>query len=322
MKDKFHRLIGFIAILTAFLCVAGCSVSESSASEKTIIETAAQNTPEESEPKDNEDPLENIWKDADYFEINGVSITRRCTPTEVKNREDCKLTLANKGETVKELANAFGRKYWLRYGFFNLLNSGTEQLVLFEYSGGAHCCYEYVIYDLSPKLRMIYDSSEFGGTVGDSLIPLDIDQDGTFEFYQDVMSFDYIGRFGHASAAFPPAIFAYDSNTQKYVLANKRFPAYVLERLAEYLRQLEAWRVGNEKDGTPVADSEMDEIKVRATFLYWVYAGKRNEAWDYFDKNYKTPTGDQYQDQFREKFRTDFKSIFAEDPTYISIYGK
>jgi hypothetical protein len=62
-----------------------------------------------------------------------------------------------------------------------------------------------------------------------------------------------------------------------------------------------------------IPQEALDEIRVREKFLYMVYAGQKDQAWKYFDENYRF--------EFREKFRRDFLDAFQHDPTYLSIYS-
>ncbi|MEJ7849663.1 MAG: hypothetical protein WKF92_16385, partial [Pyrinomonadaceae bacterium] len=104
--------------------------------------------------------LERIWIDTDQFEVNGISITRNCK-SEPQNdyMGACELSIKSKGITLRSFSVEHGRKHWLKYGVFNFLGTANKQLIVFSYSGGAHCCYDYVIFELVPTLRVIYDSN-------------------------------------------------------------------------------------------------------------------------------------------------------------------
>lgn len=261
--------------------------------------------------------LESIWIEADETKLNGITITRECaSESENDYLGECELTIKSKGKLFETFSVEHGRKYWLKYGLYNFLGTGSKQLVVFTYSGGAHCCYDYAIFELEPKLRVIYDSnnSDSANEVGNELVPIDIDGDGIFEFYRDVMAFDYMGSGGHAGASFPPAIFAYDKKAAKYVPATKRFPAFVTKQLEDLVSRL---------DKSSNNDAErLEEFRVRTTFLYMVYAGRRDDAWEYFDENYRSSSGNGYQEQFKEQFKEEFVERFSKDPTYLSIYGR
>lgn len=261
--------------------------------------------------------LGDIWIDKDKYTENGISIVRTCSGEKPDDYiGSCNLSLRSGRKLHTTFSVEHGRKLWLKYGFTNLLNNNSRQLIVFTYSGGAHCCYDYVIYDLQPKLRVIYDSNKFDSAndIGNELVPVDIDGDGIFEFYQDVMAFDYMGAAGHAGASFPPAVFAYDEKVGKYVPATKRFPGLVRKQLDDLLAGIES---------TSDTDVEtLNEFRVRTKFLFLVYAGQRDAAWDYFEQNYRSTSGNGYQEQFKEQFKREFVEIFAKDPTYISIYGR
>ncbi len=273
--------------------------------------------------------LGKIWVEQDETRIHGYTIKRRCG-LGVDQIDSCTLTIKHKGKIVVKLENERGEKDMLRYGFFNFLGKHDEQLVVHTYSGGSHCCYDYYIYDLSPRFHPLYESSKFDSAneIGNDLFPVDIDGDGIFEFYQDVMAFDYMGFAGHASATFPPAIFAYNKTSKRFALSDKRFSHFILGRMQENLGGFEKWqREHNQRNkGTAnqnlITDDEVNEVAVREKFLYMVYAGKRDEGWKYFIENYKTASGKGYQDEFREKFTTDFRERFSNDPTYKSIYRR
>lgn len=274
----------------------------------------------EDQPENNsteeENPLDSLWIEKDITFFNGYTIKRYCDENQ-DVEEPCKLKVSQGNKVLDEFYSH--NKEMLQYGFFNFLGESEKQLIIHTYSGGAHCCYDYYIYDLKPNFRKIYDSSKFSSVneIGDDLFPIDIDKDGVFEFRQDVMAFDYMAPGGHATATFPPAIFQFNKKKSYFELANKKFPNFVLDELKKNIDGLAGWAKDQEKYGTKIKQEEIDEITVRDTFLYWIYAGKREEAWKLFEEKY-----DFKFYKFRDKFREDFKNIFTQDPTYLSIYGK
>jgi hypothetical protein len=261
--------------------------------------------------------LKSIWIETDQTKLNGITITRKCkSESENDYLGVCDLTINSKGKILRTFSVEHGGKYWLKYGLYNFLGTASKHLIVFTYSGGAHCCSDYAIFELKPKLRVIYDSNiaDSGNEVGNELVPIDIDGDGVFEFHRDVMAFDYMGAAGHAGATFPPAIFAYDKKAAKYVPATKRFPGFVEKQLEDLLSKL---------DTTSETDVEaLNEYRVRTKFLFMVYAGQRDTGWKYFEENYRSADGKGYQEQFKEQFKKKFLEIFAKEPTYLSIYGQ
>jgi hypothetical protein len=267
--------------------------------------------------------LDKVWVDRDSMRVGDFRVLRECS------QAGCRLAINRGRKSVWSTEVEQGRPDWVRYGFFQFLPGKRKQLIVHTYSGGAHCCYDYAIFEIQGRrLEKLYDSSRYDSAneIGNELVPIDINQDGTYEFYQDVMAFDYMGFAGHASATFPPAIFWFDKRHRKFVLANKRFSSFVLRRMEKNLANLKEWqrenneRTGGHPDMTRITDDELSEVAVREKFLDLVYAGKEREAWPYFKRSYKSSGGDGYQEQFRAQFIRDFRKAFDNDPTYLSIY--
>lgn len=335
MKSYLLYKLDFIALFTLGIVVILQSVGTGTnlvvlAEAELIIETKQPlvievgPTPDTDEYKE---ALADIWIKEKEIHSGDYKITRKCKSE--PNDEyigSCKLVVRRGAKSIKRFETETGRSDWLRYGFFNFLGGKQKQLVVQTYSGGAHCCYDYYIYDLSHGFRAVYESSKFDSAnqIGNELIPVDIDGDRVFEFYQDVMAFDYMGSAGHASASFPPAIFSFDKKKGRYILATDRFPKFVLNQLYENLTYLDK-EIAKKRD-YGLSKEDMDEYnqeyRVRETFLFLVYAGKKEKAWEYFRENYKSKISGKYMDEFRVQCIKEFNETFKADPTYRSIYGK
>lgn len=269
----------------------------------------AENDSETSEDDETySSPLDKIWIESESFSYEGYSISKKCAGEEDSYADDnCELKIS---ENKRQLAKfTSSRAYWLQYGLFNFLGKKDKQLIVFTYSGGAHCCEDYVIYDLKPAFRVIYDSEKYDSAdeIGSDLIPVDVDRDGIFEFQRNIMAFDYFFA-SHADSVFPPVIFAYDKKAGAYDFANKKFPGFVLKELEENL----AWLRKNRKSENESQKQMNERYIVRKTFLNLVYAGKEEEAWKYFDENYN------FED--KEEFKTAVRESFSEEVVYKSIY--
>lgn len=307
----------FVGLFVASICFFLKAESPQPLETETIISVETPLAEVAVETVENEDEfraaLEDIWIEDDEVFYEGYKISKECVNIE-GDRNNCRLKIKNKGKISAEIDLEYGLKNWLQYGVINLLGENDKQLIVHTYSGGAHCCYDYIIYDLKPTFRVIYDSRKFepATEIGNELVPVDIDGDGVFEFQQDVMAFDYMAPGGHATSTFPPAIFSYNKQKNRYEIANKRFPNYVLNELNKNLAGHDQWVKDNAKYGTIITQEELDEISIREKTIYLIYAGKEKEGWKFFDENYKF--------QFREKFKKEIKESLSKDPTYLSIY--
>ncbi len=258
-------------------------------------------------------PLDKALIGDQKITYKGYTIIKNCLDSE-DDYKYCTLKIKKGEKLLGEFVTDYGLENWLQYGFFNFLGGKDKQLIVHTYSGGGHCCSDYVIYDLKPIFRVIYDSRKFDNDIGNELTPVDINGDGVFEFTQDVMAFDYMAPGGHATSTFPPAVFAFDQQKNYYELANKKFPRFVLGKLKRNSAALDEWVKDCAKNGTHITQEEVDEISIRETFLYLIYAGRKEEGWKIFDENYNF--------QFRDKFKLEFRETFLKDITYKSIYGR
>jgi len=248
-------------------------------------------------------PLDDIWIAKNNYSYLGFKIIKEGLDTGAD--DGYKLRIKKRGKILAKFSAH--RDYHLRFGLFNFLGKKTKQIIVFRTSGGAHCCYDYKIFDLFPRFRIIYDSTKFdaGGEIGNYLTPIDINKDGIYEFSRDVMAFDYF-HSAHSDSVFPPAIFSYSKVQKKYVLSNRRFSSYLLEEKDRYLELLES--APNRDDFFPKRHS------LRSVFLHLIYSGRNAEAWKFFEENYS------FSD--KEEFAQDIRAVFQRDPTYISIYGR
>jgi len=202
--------------------------------------------------------------------------------------------------------------YWTNFGLFSFLGTDAKQLVVEQYSGGAHCCYSNWIYDLGQSPRLVFNNEKYG--TGSALRPVDLDSDRVFELTQSVMAFDYF-HLSHAASVFPEAVFAYDPKAGEYRPANRRFSAHVLRDLESDIKALEKLKAaGSEKDEFY---SESYFSGVLGVTLKYIYAGNREEGWSFFDKEYRTHEGIS-----KEKMRAEINQTLEGEPVYNSIYPK
>lgn len=203
-------------------------------------------------------------------------------------------------------------------GVFPFLGGGgIKQLVVETYSGGAHCCYSYRIYELKPNFRLLFNSDE-EGRVGNILYPKDIDNDGRYEFYMNVMGFDYFYGLSHASSVFPKAVFAYDNKSKTFVHANHKFSNYLLEGIDQDKKKVEEAR-NNSSDTTldlenekEIRNSEGYLSPVLEAVLKYIYAGQEDLGWKLFDNEQKIFD--------KVGLRLEMQGVLENDSTYVSLY--
>src|SRR4029079_2954625 len=179
------------------------------------------------------------------------------------------------------------------------------------YTGGAHCCWIYKIYDFKPNLHEIFDDENYPEYLGYELHPHDLNRDGIFELTQAVMTFDYF-HMSHASSVFPVAVFSYNEKSRTYVPANRRSSAYVVEDIEHDLKALElASRDVNAED---IQNKEEYLSALLNVLLKRIYAGDEADAWKFFDTEYRLSD--------KIEFKSDIRKALRHDPIYRSVYKR
>jgi hypothetical protein len=239
--------------------------------------------------------LERVFTKRDRLVYHGYEITRSAKP----GAESWTITIKKNGKTVErfEIGDTWS-KDWARIGLFNFLGGRRKQLIVEEYTGGMHCCWQYRIIDLSPTYRVLYDSNDWD--VGYPLKPVDLNKDGVFEFTQSVMAFDNF-YLSHARSPFPDAIFKYDKKSGEYLPANPLFPGKVTKNLKADL--VEVARLSRNLYSTDVYGHEEYVAATLRAFLKRVYAGRETQAWAFFDAEYKLDNKQELRSAIREALR-------------------
>lgn len=243
--------------------------------------------------------LDQIFISGDRLTHAGYEVTRAYDPQAQRSTA----TIRRRGRVLATFNEGGGpRRDSTRIGLFALLGDGTQQLIIEQYSGGAHCCWRYWVYNLTPVLRRIYDSGAYGpDQLGYELRIADLNRDRVYELTQSVMSFDYF-ELPHALSFFPTAVFQYQWRSGRYQLANRRFPGDVLRGIEEDIREVESLN----RRFNP-ASAEFRETFLAATlqvFLKYVYAGRERDAWAFYDREYRLPDKEEMREKIRRQLRT------------------
>jgi hypothetical protein len=198
------------------------------------------------------------------------------------------------------------------FGLFPLLGGKRKQLVIAQFTGGAHCCYQYWIYELYPRVRLLFDGTRFD--IGDGFDPItfqDLDGDGSFEFTQKIGTFDYaLGCY--TCTPQPTMVFKYYPHRRKYLPANRRFASYVLKDAPEKIRKLK------ELLKTPESKRDWTAFDYYAfdLLLNYIYVGKERKAWRLYDRFMY-----HYENEDPRGHREIRKKLKA-DPLYRFIYSR
>lgn len=253
--------------------------------------------------------LERVFIKGTRLNYGGYVVTRTVAEQEGESRA----VISRGGRELVRLTDGAPRDYATRIGLFPFLGRGGKQLVVEQYTGGAHCCTVYHVYDLGTQLRKLFDGGEYGADeIGEDMKPVDIDGDGRYEFTLDVMAFDYF-MTSHAGSVFPTAVFAYDERAGKYLPANRKFSAYLLRGVGRDVRKVEARNRRMTKEERASAFHGEHFSSVLDVLLKYVYAGEEEKGWAFFDRNYMLAD--------KSEVRAAVKTRLRQSAVYCAAYG-
>lgn len=115
----------------------------------------------------------------------------------------------------------------------DITGDGTPEVLLYGFSGGAHCCFTHELYSLekTPRLLLRYFSAH-----SDSLEPEQLDGQGPKELLAWDWRFAYAYGLSFAESVPLPVVFSYQNG--RYIDQSRRFPGalrgFITKKFAEY----------------------------------------------------------------------------------------
>ncbi|MCD6235169.1 MAG: hypothetical protein J7K63_09060 [Candidatus Marinimicrobia bacterium] len=98
-----------------------------------------------------------------------------------------------------------------RSAFIPLPGKNDSMLVVEQFSGGAHCCWSYILLNgTSDLIHVFFRSTDY--PVGYSVNLEDLNQDGIPEWVQYLLTFDYFLVLSHAVSPIIPVVFKYEED--------------------------------------------------------------------------------------------------------------
>ena len=253
-------------------------------------------------------PVDDLLSKQDKLTYRDCVLTRSVLPAD-KEHDLGQLVsvLKCKGKEIRSIRsdltefNKDTAALWNRFGLVPLLGGADDkQIIMMEYSGGAHCCWGYWVYALGPEPIEIYSTEKWG--LGDPMGYADMDRDGVLEISQEVMTFDYFDRCSHATSSLPLVVFKYDKNRREYLPANEAFAGELLNNTDALIAALK--RPATEKDDEGGAFLGA----VLGIVLPYVYAGREKDGWRIFERIYGLPD--------QAEMEAKIKAALADDAVY------
>jgi hypothetical protein len=188
------------------------------------------------------------------------------------------------------------------FGLAPLLGRDSKQLIvsLTTPRAGRHW-----VVDLSSNTRVLFDSFDY--KLGrEEVYLMDLDKDGVSElglFLTEFWGFRGLAMSQHE--VLPMIVFKFDARSKKYRPANPLF-AYDLEGIAEDASAIDPGE-------RPVSSLPIEYLGKRlGILLRYVYAGKQEQGWEFFNRTYKLADAAQVKAGIRRRLQ--------KEPVYRFIY--
>jgi hypothetical protein len=181
--------------------------------------------------------------------------------------------------------------------------SGYPNVIIESYSGGAHCCFETLVYDLAETLVPIGLPASPGGNAPGEFVDLDGDSVLEFQTCDDSFAYAYCS---YAGSPCVPAVLVYDSGQRRYAPKSYAYPELYRDEIRLDTERAKLALTGGGDagwDGTPKCD-------VLPLVLDYLYAGEPEAARDALETYYL------FSD--RDAFRAEIEAAVGASPYYAT----
>lgn len=307
-----RRSYSWCGLFLLMLILLGCGIKP--AASQSASKSEARTTPVSKPQSKYPEPIDITYTDKDSLSYDGYVVSKAYKKIKFEDVADPEpnsyAVLKKNGRVLATFFN-HGLEYPLGidtvFGLFPFLGGDSKQLVVEQ---SIPKTWAHWIVDLSAEPRIIFDSGEYGTSY--ELRPLDIDNDGIYEFQQTVVTFDYFNGLCHACSPLIDVVFRYDKKAKKYVPANQLFSGYALDGIEGDIAEVE--QINKElKPADPINRDKYFGAVLKVVLRY-IYTGNENEAWAFYEKEYKLSD--------KEEVKSKIIKELKDDPVYRFIYRK
>ena len=175
----------------------------------------------------------------------------------------------------------------------DITGDGSPDVVVTDWSGGAHCCYSTTVYSVDAGIAV---REIFGANTGSCMADFeDLDGDRRLELVtcEDGWESD---NCSFAEAPFAPVVFAYSQSTRAYVPATPRYRNRYTRDIAESTNAWR-WRSGNGTGATPASTN----ARCSRRYCRCCIPGSINEGIALLRRLYRHPDRDAFEVAVRDE---------------------
>jgi len=246
--------------------------------------------------------LDNIFVGEDRLSYNSFDVVKLAKRIRFDSQTKTDVSYAVLKKNGRILAKFDGDIYFgggnaTDFGLFSFLGGVEKQLLVSQTIPRSG---RYWIVDLSSDEHVIFDSGDYGVGREDFYV-IDIDKDGVYEISLPVTAFYMFENMDMSETPLPEIIFKYNEKLRKYLPANKEFQEYSLRNLDSDIKNLEL------EDSNHYLSKRLDIV------LRYIYAGRKDDAWTFFEKQYRRPD--------RKEIKSKIEAILKKEEVYKYLYG-
>lgn len=189
----------------------------------------------------------------------------------------------------------------------DITGRGRPDMIVTAWSGGAHCCFVHMIFELKPELKVV---ARLDDGDGDLAHFVDLDSDGHYYYKGNDWTFAYWDASFADSAA--PAVvlrFVDDDHGGRYHIA--------LDKMRSPEPSAEQWKKATRDASDAFAQVSRlgDGIgsKLRSNMVNMIYTGHSKLAWKLLDETWPT------QKPGKDKFLSDFCSQLKNSQYWVDM---
>jgi len=177
---------------------------------------------------------------------------------------------------------------------------GQPDLIVSEWSGGAHCCYTTTVYSAGAEIRPLLALGT--GNCGPGEFR-DLDGDMVLEFItcDDAWAYAYCS---FADSPLPRVVYAYDASRGEYLPATPRYADVFRDELAVSLEQAQAWMLSSGGK-----DPGLDKCQLLQPALGLMYSGRLDDGLVLIRGLYRGPDREQFEKETLARIRESLRWV-------------